>query len=748
MIRPPRLLAIAHLLALSACAAGGTSALRDRPLQPFESEQEWAEYQARLRREGERLSRGAPPPQMIIEPPFMHPPPPVPQVPGQPPSPPPPAVPVSTRVQPAAEVDRGPLVRVHGDFLVALHRGRLFTVRIGGQALEPVSMVDAFEPRAYRAFHEYDDLLIWGDRVVTVALGTVTSGGVELGVFQLGRDGALSRRATYTLASRGGHFNDWRMHFTRLVGDRLVFYSDLAPNDLERLASFDAFPAIRRADGDRFVPLAPDAPTRIHRPAAGNTGRDMHTVTSCALVDDDLRCRSTALYGPQGRPVYLSGTAVYLWTRRQDRHWDENEVPRDVLYRLPFDGSAPRALRVAGHPVDAFSFHESDGHINVLVRKDASGAAMWGQDRGLALLRVPLAQLGDGTGAASAAQYRPLPPDPAGQLRHRFVGDWLVYGGGASTVVESPGPDATTAYAVHVAGGEVSAVPVAHSVDRIDAAGSRVVILGASGPDLHVTALRLDSAGAAATARHTLPGPGEGWRIALGAFSGNGEGGDVLALPLQDFTGSGGPRPTGTARIALLRDGGSRLEPLGIVEAKSAERDDGCLADCRFWFDNTRPVFAGGRVLALMGFEVVEADLADGGLREGRRVDLAPRPPTETLAGDWAFTERLGPEAGPYRCRNTGTMRLERNGQALALRYRQTGECIVNDVAGASDGEGSGTGIITRGTAFTVAVNGCTYILRMLGADAFMGNVSCPVTQPGRARRNVEGSLEAHRIQP
>lgn len=271
MLRPPLLLSAAHLLALTACA----TTPRERPLQPFESEQEWAEYEAWRRREGERLSRQAPPPQPIIELPSYYDPPP-PRVPGgQPPPSAAPAVPVSTGVQPAAEADPGPLVRVHGDYLVVLHRGRLFSVRIGGGALEPVSVVDAFDPDADPLFSDYDDLFVTGDRVVVVSLES-SLGGVRLGVFRLAPDGALTYRATYSMASAGEDFNGIRRHASRLMGDRLVFYSGLALHYHNREASsFNDFPSIRR--WGHSARMAPVAPTRIHRPAAGDPGGTMHT---------------------------------------------------------------------------------------------------------------------------------------------------------------------------------------------------------------------------------------------------------------------------------------------------------------------------------------------------------------------------------------------------------------------------------------------------------------------------------------
>ena len=50
-----------------------------------------------------------------------------------------------TNVQHAG-VDEGGIVKLHGDHLVVLRRGRLFTVAIGDDALKPISAVDAFGP--------------------------------------------------------------------------------------------------------------------------------------------------------------------------------------------------------------------------------------------------------------------------------------------------------------------------------------------------------------------------------------------------------------------------------------------------------------------------------------------------------------------------------------------------------------------------------------------------------------------------
>jgi uncharacterized secreted protein with C-terminal beta-propeller domain len=62
-------------------------------------------------------------------------------------------------------VDEGGIVKVHGNHLVILRRGRLFTVAIGDNALTPVSHVNAFSPDIDPERTWYDEMLVSGDTV-------------------------------------------------------------------------------------------------------------------------------------------------------------------------------------------------------------------------------------------------------------------------------------------------------------------------------------------------------------------------------------------------------------------------------------------------------------------------------------------------------------------------------------------------------------------------------------------------------
>jgi hypothetical protein len=104
-----------------------------------------------------------------------------------------------TNVQ-TAGVDEGGIVKVHGDHLVVLRRGRLFTVSIRGTELASVSMADAFGAGIDPRGAWYDEMLIRGDTIIVIGF-SYQRGGTEVGLFDIDRGGALSHRATYHLRS-------------------------------------------------------------------------------------------------------------------------------------------------------------------------------------------------------------------------------------------------------------------------------------------------------------------------------------------------------------------------------------------------------------------------------------------------------------------------------------------------------------------------------------------------------------------
>src|SRR5947209_1107672 len=88
-----------------------------------------------------------------------------------------------TNVQHAG-VDEGGIVKVHGNQLVVLRRGRLFTVSIADGGLTPISSVDAFGPDIDPSGTWYDEMLVSDDTVAVIGY-SYQRGGTEVGLFQI-----------------------------------------------------------------------------------------------------------------------------------------------------------------------------------------------------------------------------------------------------------------------------------------------------------------------------------------------------------------------------------------------------------------------------------------------------------------------------------------------------------------------------------------------------------------------------------
>jgi len=534
-----------------------------------------------------------------------------------------------TNVQHAG-VDEGGIVKVHGDHLVILRRGRLFTVAIGDDQLKPVSSIDAFGPDLDPGGAWYDEMLI-SENTIAIIGYSYARGGTEVGLFAISRTGKLAYKGTYHL--RSNDYYSSRNYASRLIGTKLVFYS---PHFLSPWAAdpYAAFPAVRRwrlgaTQGD-FKRIAPA--TRIYRtdealdPFAGVA---LHSVSICDLAKPELECESTSVMGPPGRVFYVSPNSVFVWTTVW-RRGPAVAASTSAVFRIPLDGSAPSALKVAGSPIDQFSFLEGDdGMLNVLVRSNGRGDGMWAAEVNsgdLALLRVPLSSFSDGKDSAPGSAYRPLPRVDGYALQSRYIGPYLLYGGGTGW----RRPQQTTesvAYAVRYADGVTFALPLVHAVDRIEALGAHAVVVGSDGRDLHFTSVKLSRA-PATVHRYTRKDAAQGESRSHGFFyKPDTEYDGLLGLPII-----GGNDPAGrhlrkeSAALLYLRNDGLNLSELGTLDSHpgAAERNDGCRASCVDWYGNSRPLFLRGRVFALMGYEIIEGKVDAKRIMEMRRVSFAP----------------------------------------------------------------------------------------------------------------------------
>lgn len=531
-------------------------------------------------------------------------------------------------------VDEGGIVKVRGDYLVVLRRGRLFTISTAEGGMRAIDSIDAYPPGVDADGDWYDEMLVSGDQIVVIGY-SYERGGTEISRFRLSEDGRLTFHDAYHM--RSDDYYSSRNYASRLIGDELIMYSplDLAwdTDPLEslpgvRLWRGDKDAVFERIAGARQVFIAP----QLRRSEDGEV-ETLHTVSRCNLTAPRLTCEATVVLGPEGRSFYVSSEAVYLWTSEGWRGWQENareDAAESSLYRIPLDGSRPQAVMTRGSPMDQFSFREDRqrGVLEVVVFSEGGGDEMWRPaftQGAAALLRLPLSRFGNGSREAPRRDYRFLDRFPGeDDALNRFVGDHLllstnIWDDGSGSLMVVPlrgGPSETFAFADHIT--------------RLEIIGRDALVV--SGDD-QVTFTTVDLSGRPRIAdRYVAQAAGEAESRSHGFFynpdrnSPDGASG-TLGLPVQRSVDEGRENDLsgGSIDMLFLRREARQLSPYGELRARAdSMADDNCVASCTDWYGNARPIFLRGRVFALLGYELVEGRIEAGGIREIARIDYTP----------------------------------------------------------------------------------------------------------------------------
>ena len=546
-------------------------------------------------------------------------------------------------------VDEGGIVKQIGNHLVVLQDGRLFSIDLGGEAGAELRLADRAD--VYRspttAAEWYDEMLVRGDRILVTAY-SYSERATEITVFRIDGGGRLSREGRFLLSSDDYYSTD--NYATRLVGDRLVFYAPYAIDIFGGGGKGFQWPRLRRADGDGEAGSGKQllGPTDVYAPLGEVGWPVIHSVSVCPLRET-LDCRTTAFVGPWSRELYVSPTDAFLWVGAPDglpwsidyanlrrRSCPEGQhmgglEESAIVYRLPLDGGPVGAVAANGVPTDQFAFDSRDGRFRALLGRSDLRCQPYEQPARLALLDIPLSAFGSSVRRVADRAYAPLPAIEGGQLENRFLGDWLVYGGRTGWSSEPPEKQPATSklFAVPLARpGQPVRLNLPHNALRIERAGSDAVVTGyrdRSGLSLSYIALGAQPR-LAATTTLARRFESEGRSHAFNATM-RSDGSGLIGLPTttriwRSGRGWSDSESSELSFVAVAPD--KKLASAGELGVRTKKPSQGyrCEVSCVDWYGNSRPIFTGGRLFALMGTELVEGRLAGGKVSEIARVDL------------------------------------------------------------------------------------------------------------------------------
>jgi hypothetical protein len=276
-------------------------------------------------------------------------------------------------------VQEGGIVKRHGDYLVILHRRRLFTVAIGKGALRPVAAIPAVGVGTGTGHAaQYQDLLLLGDRVVLTSDSSEL--GIEIASFRIARSGALTREGTWHLRQSTNCLSS--SHVSYVIGSKLIIYSwhDLDVSDdasrvLPGLMKWHEHETVMRKTTRRIRshrrPGRATSRKRLHgRKGEGDT---LHTLTQCDLAARVLKCSSTVLLGGEMREFHVAPTALYIW-------FDDDGARSHIVAARVSDGGATEL--------------DTQGRVTSIEATPSGALALGdrgGRDAGFAIAKLDLA---------------------------------------------------------------------------------------------------------------------------------------------------------------------------------------------------------------------------------------------------------------------------------------------------------------------------------------------------------------------
>lgn len=513
-------------------------------------------------------------------------------------------------------VDEGGIVKHIGDHLIVLRRGRLYAIAVDRIGLP--RQVDSVRLAAEDELNRdvwYDELLVRGRFVFVVGFRYVTAvedegtdpwnwffGATELNVFELSQDGRLQRRESVFLEAND--YFDFSNYASRMVGGQLLLYMPYAALRWDRTGA----PRVRipwhlehlgRGRFRRTRPLF-DAQDVARAPVRPGWDVTFHTLVRCDAEARPVTCTARSAVGGWGAAHYVTPTHAFVQSR-------------DQIYALPLDGGDVRTHAMRGQTASQFAFHYEDDRLHVLVQIEGRHF----RDALVERLALPLDDF-DGVGQQDLDPLATEVVPSAGWIRaERFTGGWAL---AATYGWYEP----AQLVAQRLSDGLTVRLPLEGDVTRIAPMPGVGALIVEQGPrDVALRTLSLDPDGPAFADAVRLPGSEGEWRSHGFFFQRRPEGGRFGVAMLGEPGLESGWWGGGASNLAFFDvQPSGHLDLLGAVEAGPADETP-CEVSCIDWYGNTRPIFLGQRVFALMGSELAEVGLSPEGLTElGPRVVL------------------------------------------------------------------------------------------------------------------------------
>jgi hypothetical protein len=567
-----------------------------------------------------------------------------------------------------AGVDEGGIVKQIGNHLVVLQDGRLFITDLMPDGKAGLRLSD--RANVYRSDQEttwYDEMLVSG-RTILVTGYSYSENATEFTVLKLGEDGKATREATFYISS--DDYYSGSNYASRMINGKLVIHT---PIYLSGRGWWDAFDAPEIREWRREGPEGEREPSDgrplfkaedIWMPVQRVLEPVLHTVTVCDIsgVTDASApaCTATAIVGTDDHEFLVTKDSFWLWLSPSEQEREPigdqydragcnsregrapaGEIAPSVLVKLPVSGEKPSVLGVRGEPQNQFSMDMDAGTFRAVLDWNSYVCGVSDREADLTYFDTPLKALSDTLKDEAGGRYVQLPSPGTLAYEARFTESHLVYGARDRWGTWAPSEDEEArgdgrAIIVPVAAPDApTTVTVPHDVIRAERAGPYMALTGYRdhrGLSVSLIDLRKEPRLASTYVfenRFESENRSHAFNSRIGA-----DGKGLIGLPTV-------PRSEESERwwwwsqssdlTYLQTDANGKLTRAGDLIATRTDPEKPsptgyeCQVSCVDWYGNARPIFSGGRILALVNSELIEGVHENGKVREVRRIDLTAK---------------------------------------------------------------------------------------------------------------------------
>lgn len=540
-------------------------------------------------------------------------------------------------------IDEGDIVKRLEDHMVVLRQGVLYAISTEGTLRVQDRMVVQLPGESQGWI---DELLVHERSRRLIVAGFVESDeGVSSTVyklFTLGGDGRFVRGEALYMRSSDYYSSD--NYATRLLGDDLVAYSvhelNLTPmptrEELAVMTEEDVAEARAEAQWDRSLPAMRTGetgmfrriwdPRRVYR-MSGSDGTILHAVTRCSLMTTPVTCSAHGVMANGEAELFVSHSAIYLFMSdtpfeaiprddSDDEALDEAQerllaARWDVhpLYRIPHGAGVPQVVPLVGTPMGPLSFMESASALHVILDVSELTTLEGHPNAPLtALATIPLRDFG--RRIPQHGDFRPLPGGAAEMVR--FIGD--------DTLLYSAGDLVKRLFAHDLSTGTTQALYDGVGEGRIDPLSDQGAVVWWD-EQVELRYLTVDVRATPRVTEHRrIPSSGTGETRTHGFFYRSDALGGSFGMPLVVTQGET------RSLVAFFDVRDFRTQLVGELSSQPVAPQT-CQQSCVDWYGNSRPIFWGERVFALLGPEVVEGMRFEGRIVESGRVVMTPPEP-------------------------------------------------------------------------------------------------------------------------